>query len=399
MTPADFLAIISTSPSSFADIAGRLEAAHTAGAALWTPASVCDVVNECFGDFNHANLTANQLTRAGSLMNAMLTYYPIHNVGRLNPGQTRLSILTSYLGGEYHEVAGLRLPEPSQTTWPRRPVTSSPPPSPHATAHYTAPPTLAPDTSSHITPTPQGTYPPLPPPPLYSQDTRNHISTTGQTNARSVEQYHTKDRQYGGHDTVSLARARSAFYLVCDAFNVPPRARGACAFFALQHSDDNLPELSSDNRGATAEILWDLIDKRVNTTARTIRIRAGCQAATLESEPALPGDTSVTRFERLMSRPSRLQTQMPARYQTPDMLTDKLLRAIKDEWFEATVITDATAPPQILAARIKLMLATGPPRTPTSSTNTPAKATMTATAMPTYETTPSAPDYTKESSQ
>lgn len=111
-----------------------------------------------------------------------------------------------------------------------------------------------------------------------------------------------------------------------------------------------------------------MIAKRVTTTARTIRIRAEWNAATLQTEPTLPGDTPVTRFERLMGRLSLLQTQMPARYQTPNMLTEKLLQAIKEDWFEATVITDATAPPHILAARIKLMLATGPPRAATTPT-------------------------------
>lgn len=56
-TPAEFLSTVTGAPSAFADVAGRLEAAHAAGGALRTPNEACDVVNECFAEFHHSTLT------------------------------------------------------------------------------------------------------------------------------------------------------------------------------------------------------------------------------------------------------------------------------------------------------------------------------------------------------
>lgn len=331
MTPAEFLATLTGAPASFADIAGRLEAAHAAGGALWTPAKVCDVVNECFADFDHATLTGNQMMRAGSLINALWLLYPLQNVGRLNAGQTRATVLSSYLGGEYDAVAGLRLPDPSQTTWPAR-DDSPKDDAPRTTDQDTPPPPTNRDNSYHTTFSPQPTpHTALPPLPHDLLGARAESFRGGQTNARAVVQYYTKNRQYGGGDTESLPRARSTFYMVCDAFGVAPRARADCVAFAPRHSDHNLPELVADNRGASAETLWHLIDQRVSTTARTLRIKAEWHAATLGNQPKLPGDDPVTRFERMLARLTLLQSQLPPRYHATDYLTDKLLLAVKGE--------------------------------------------------------------------
>lgn len=51
--------------------------------------------------------------RVGSLINAQWPLYPLHNVGRLNAGQMRITVLMPYLGGDYDAVAGLHQPDPS----------------------------------------------------------------------------------------------------------------------------------------------------------------------------------------------------------------------------------------------------------------------------------------------
>lgn len=109
-----------------------------------------------------------------------------------------------------------------------------------------------------------------------------------------------------------------------------------------------------------------------------MRGRTLWQAASLAAEPRLPGDTEVAAFERLIGRLIQLQTQQPACYQTSAMLTDKIVDAIRGEWFTATVMPDSAGDAHMLAARITLMLRTGttthalaqPPTTATATTTT-----------------------------
>lgn len=86
-----------------------------------------------------------------------------------------------------------------------------------------------------------------------------------------------------------------------------------------------------------------------------------------------------------MGHVALLQTQLPPRYHGPESLSDKIMDAIKGELFAATVLTDADNAPHVLAGRIKLMLATGPPNFTTAPT---IDAPMTTTPpTPTFMTT------------
>lgn len=392
MTPAEFLTTITGAPTSFADIATRLTAAQEAGGALWTAGQVCDVVHECFGDFSYAGFTSNQMMHVGSLINALWPLYPMHNVRRLNPGQSRKTVLEHYLNGEFDAVAGLRLPDATQTAWPPRPAAEAKP-SPDPAALRTPPPTHDVDDPFHgiFSPGPRRLPPMHRLPPLHHPHDRQdhpgdyHKTGSNATNTRAVAQYFTKDRQYGGLDTESLTRTRATFDQVCDAFEVPMRVRAACIPFTLRQTDHNLPALVADHRGAPAEHLWELIHKRVATTARFLRLRAAWQDATLAKTPALAGDNAISRFERLMGHLALLQTQLPPRYHGPESLSDMIMDAIKGELFAATVLTDADNAPHVLAGRIKLMLATGPPNFTTAPT---IDAPMTTTPpTPTFMTT------------
>lgn len=80
---------------------------------------------------------------------------------------------------------------------------------------------------------------------------------------------------------------------------------------------------------------------------------------------------------------------MPPRYQTPEMLTDKIMDAMDGEWFTATVIPDSGGDPHVLAARIKLMLTTGPPTArppPAVAPTIPPATTTSVTPVPAYIT-------------
>lgn len=107
-------------------------------------------------------------------------------------------------------------------------------------------------------------------------------------------------------------RARQTYNKVCDAFGVPHDQRASCVQRAVKPSDHNLPALINDTDGYTADELWDLIDRRVNSSSRATGIRLTWSQTTLTKEPVRPGDTDVTRFERLVGRHSLLQSQMPA---------------------------------------------------------------------------------------
>eukprot|EP00170_Pyropia_yezoensis_P000770 contig_3563_g772 len=191
-----------------------------------------------------------------------------------------------------------------------------------------------------------------------------------------MAQFYTAARQYGGRDDESLARARTTFFKTCDAFAVPPKLRANCVQFSVKQTEHNVPALIHDPDGFSADNIWDAIANRVTSTARDLRISKLWQIASLATEPHIAGDTEVTRFERLIGRLVTLQSQMPSRYQTAPLLTDKIMETITDQWFAATVIPDSAGDPHVLAARIKLMLTTGPPSTepttPSMSTTSPA---------------------------
>jgi len=63
----------------------------------------------------------------------------------------------------------------------------------------------------------------------------------------------------------------------------------------------------------------------VHSAARTLRIREQWQTIHFRTEPTLPNDTAASRFERMLSRLSLLQSQLPPRYHTAAMLFDKIL--------------------------------------------------------------------------
>jgi len=105
----------------------------------------------------------------------------------------------------------------------------------------------------------------------------------------------------------------------------------------------------------------------VYSAAHTLRIREQWQSTSYRSEPVLTDDTAVSRFERMISRLSLLQSQLPPRYHTAAMLADKILNTVRGEWLAASLLAGAAYnnPPE-LAAQAKLLLATDPPgiRTP-----------------------------------
>lgn len=251
-----------------------------------------------------------------------------------------------YLAGRFLEVAGLRGPDPAL----RLNATVDHTLRPHGDARLHHPP--------HIEPAQ------VPNSPLTSASGSHEAPhfTSRSFSARDVAGYYSApQRQYGGKDDESAVRARQTYNKVCDAFGAPHDQRASCVRFAVKPSDHNLPELINDTDGYTADELWDLTDRRVNSTSRATRIGLAWSQTTLAKDPVRPGDTNVMRFERLVGRLSLLQSQMPAGYHTANMLTDKIMDAGDGEWFEAMVIPDAGGDPHILASRIKLMLTTGPP--------------------------------------
>lgn len=106
---------------------------------------------------------------------------------------------------------------------------------------------------------------------IYRLDTQT--GRQGAHAASNISRYYQPARQYEGADTESLFRARAEFFHMCDVFQVPPSLRGACVPFSLRASDHNLPTLVLDNPMHTAEDLWELINRRVNTTARDVRLK------------------------------------------------------------------------------------------------------------------------------
>jgi len=181
---------------------------------------------------------------------------------------------------------------------------------------------------------------------------------------RNISQYYTPARQFSGGPLESLSRARAEFTRVCDAFSVPASARAICLPFAVRQSDLNPPSLLTDSRGRTESQLWDLISERVNTPSRALRVRSMWHATTLASQPTLPDDTPVTRFDRMLSHLSLLQTQLPPSYQTAVMLYYKLIDATRTEWFAHAVLTLPSDNPHDLISHIQLLLTAGPPPAP-----------------------------------
>jgi len=88
------------------------------------------------------------------------------------------------------------------------------------------------------------------------------------------------------------------------------------------------------------------------------------KTTTLASEPTLPGDTPVARFDRVLSTLALLQTQLPHSYQSPTMLYDKFLDATRLEWIAHCILVHPANNPHALISHIQLLLTTGPPPSP-----------------------------------
>lgn len=372
MDMSDFIDTISDDPADFAEINRRLSAAHLAGAQAWTSDGICSAVGIIMGDYNIDSLTTVQLLRISVLINSMWAPYPVH-LKRSTEGATRRTVLRDYLAGHYMDVAALRGHDPTLS-------------------NHTSPDPAAPS----VPPPPPPSYDVTPPPnkPVFASlaDTplRAAPGATVSSAVRHMSQFYTPARQYGGREDESLARARTTFFRTCDAFNVPYTHRNTCIQFAVKQTEHNLPALVHDLDGIPADAIWDAIETRVCSTARDLRNRTLWQTTSLANEPRLAGDTEVVRFERMIGKLVTMQTQLPVRYHTAAMLTDKIMDAIRGEWFAATVIPDSAGDPHILTARIKLMLTTGPPtsaQTTTTTTLSPAPAATPAVpATPTYMT-------------
>jgi len=181
---------------------------------------------------------------------------------------------------------------------------------------------------------------------------------------RKISQYYTPAHQFSGGPLESLSRARAEFTRVCDAFSVPSSARAICLPFAVRQSDLNLPSLLTDSRGRTESQLWDLISERVNTPPRALSVRNMWHASTLAGQPTLPDATPVTRFDRMLSDLSLLQTQLPPSYQTAVMLYDKLTDATRTERFSHAVLALLFDNPDDLISHIQLLLTAGPTTVP-----------------------------------
>lgn len=316
-----------------------------------------DAVGACSGEFNTPSMTPRHHERTGCMINALWPLYAAHNIGRLNRGQSRATVLASYLEGEFATVAGCRLPDPDATA----PVPVAPAP----TATYSAaasthqvPATLYPSTApSMYTPDRAPREAPPSPPnqphatPEPATPTRDAVgepfpldaprSRQGAHAASNISRYYQPARQFGGAETESLFRAQAEFFDMCDVFQIPPSLHGACFPFDLRASDQKSPALVLENVARTAEALWEMINLRVTTTAREVHLKVDWYSATLLDEPNPPGVTPVTRFERVVSRLALLQSQLPPHYQTATRLTEKAVQAIQGEWFAATVMPTA----------------------------------------------------------
>lgn len=373
-----FIDTIDDDHADFAAITQRLVAAHLAGAQKWTDDGICSAVGIIIGDYDIDSLTSMQVLRISVLINGIWAPYPVH-LTRSIDGVNRKTVLKDYIAGLYLDVAALRGHDPT--------LSARPSPSPSATD--AAPP--APPPSLAVAPPPKNIFASM----ANQEPTQGTLGTHAPSAVRYIAQFYIPARQYGGRDDESLARARTTFFKTCDAFSVPHPQRADCIQFALKQTDHNLPALIHDLDGLSAEQMWDAIANRVTSKARDMRTRTLWQETTLACEPLLVGDTEVTRFERMIGRLVQLQSQMPTRYQSADMLTDKIMEAIHGEWFTATVIPDSAGDPHVLAARIKLMLTTGPPAT---RSTTPSTTTVTtrpddgSAPTPTFLTDPASDD-------
>jgi len=335
MDPVDYLAALSGSPETFLDIHTRLIAATAAATPSWTPEQTNTVVTLVFGDFDAASLSNGQVLQLSLVMNDLWPPYPLHNTNRHDPASSRTSVLLDNLAGHIDSVATLRRPcsvvpcslDPSNTPAHPSPPVPSGPPTPPGTrvAVPPSPPIPAPDVLAPAVPaphpapaTPEPVHPHAPPP------QQHHTAAI-----RSVFQFYTPANQYGADDDESLSRAVTKFRAICNAIGVPPSRRAACVPFALRQSEHNLPAPVADADGATEHKLWSLVDARVNTDARALRVRDEWQTTTLATTPPQPNDTPVSRFTRMVSRLALLQAQMPGRYQTAAMLLDKILDATR----------------------------------------------------------------------
>ena len=97
----------------------------------------------------------------------------------------------------------------------------------------------------------------------------------------------------------------------------------------MRQYDLKLPSLLTASRARSESQLWDFISARVNTRARVFRARNMLHATTLAGQPALPDDTPVRCFDRMLPHVFLLQAQLPSSFKTAVMRYDKLIDATR----------------------------------------------------------------------
>jgi len=108
------------------------------------------------------------------------------------------------------------------------------------------------------------------------------------------------------------------------------------------------------------------------------------QTTTLASEPTLPGDTPVARFDSVLSTLALLQTQLPHSYQSPTMFYDKLLDATRSEWFAHSILVHPANNPHAHISHIQLLLTAGPPPPPRPMPPVTPLSTLPSTSTPNF---------------
>jgi len=302
-SPSLFNTALTTDPAFFDDIYARLSTFHRAITPTWTPSDITFTVSLVIGDYAVDSLSRRQILSVSSAIRAVWHPYPTTNLDKTTGGLTRYSLLQLYLDGEFDQIASYTsCPSTSDDTLSHPQSASTPPRQGPAPTQPGSPTPLPSPTPLHATPPTSAAPPPRsyaaarssPPPPSSS--------------FRSVAQYYSADRQYSGLDNESYNRARSTFIGICDAFAIPAHQRASCIPCGVRSSEHNLPALVSDSRGLSESAVWALIQNRIHTDARNLRIRELWQSTSYCPEPVVPNDFAVSRFDRMIARLSLLQS-------------------------------------------------------------------------------------------